>query len=122
MREGSRDPPLRWQAEIPPPHPDWSTLVRKPALVLVAACAGLLVGGAAAASASTPLPPLPDPSDCHSVNAFLHIDNVRSCDGDAAARTESAPPPLPVSVQRRDDGSVCVTVSLQVPQCVGPVD
>jgi len=93
---------------------------RRAAVTLLA---GLLVtGGASVASAQTLIPQLPDPSDCHSMNAFLHIDNVRSCDGDAA-RTEAAPPPLPVpvSVTRRPDGSVCVTVSLQVPQCVGPI-
>ncbi|MCU1602733.1 MAG: hypothetical protein JWO22_3442 [Frankiales bacterium] len=26
------------------------------------------------------IPELPDPTDCHSMNRFLHIDNVRSCD------------------------------------------
>ena len=94
---------------------------RRAAVTLLAGL--LLAGGASVASASTPLPPLPDPSDCHSMNRFLHIDNVRSCDGGSSARTESAPPPLPVpvSVQRRQDGSVCVTVSVQVPQCVGPI-
>ena len=39
----------------------------------------------------------------------------------AGVGTVAAPPPLPVSVQRRPDGSVCVTISLQVPQCVGPI-
>jgi hypothetical protein len=41
----------------------------------------------------------------------------------ASSSTTTAPPPVPVpvSVQRRPDGSVCVTISLQLPQCVGPV-
>lgn len=90
---------------------------RRAALVL----AGLLIGaGASVASAQTPVP-LPDLTDCHSVNAFLHIDNVRDCDDPAGSRAEAGPPPLPVSVQRRSDGAVCVTISLQVPQCVGPI-
>jgi hypothetical protein len=29
-------------------------------------------------------------------------------------------PPVPVSVTHGSDGSVCVTVSLQVPQCLSP--
>lgn len=48
-------------------------------LALLAVTAGLLVGLAVPASASSSLP-LPNPSDCHSMNAFLHIDNVRDCD------------------------------------------
>jgi hypothetical protein len=68
---------------------------RRAAVTLLAGL--LLTGGAAAASASTPGPALPDPTDCHSLNKFLHIDNVRSCDGYPPAKTESAPPPLPVS-------------------------
>jgi hypothetical protein len=43
--------------------------------------AGLLVALAVPASASTPGPKLPNPTDCHSMNEFLHIDNVRDCDG-----------------------------------------
>ena len=31
------------------------------------------------------VPQLPDPTDCHSMNKFLHIDNVRSCDGDPSS-------------------------------------
>jgi hypothetical protein len=92
--------------------------VRKLALSLAAAGA-LAVPFASDAAAQSVIPQLPDPTDCHSMNAFLHIDNVRDCDG--GARTDVAPPPLPVSVQRRSDGAVCVTVSEQVPQCVGPI-
>jgi hypothetical protein len=89
------------------------------AAVLLAAA--LVGGAAAAASAQSLVPQLPDPTDCHQVNALLHLDNVRDCDGSRAA--EAAPPPLPepVTVQRRSDGAVCVTVSEQLPQCVGPV-
>ncbi len=43
--------------------------------------AGLLVALAVPAGASTPLPQLPDPTDCHSMSAFLHIDNIRDCNG-----------------------------------------
>ncbi len=33
------------------------------------------------AEAQSLIPQLPDPTDCHDMNRFLHIDNVRSCDG-----------------------------------------
>jgi hypothetical protein len=48
----------------------------------VALLAGMLVGvGGPAASARSLVPKLPDPTDCHSMQEFLHVDNVRSCDG-----------------------------------------
>ena len=38
-----------------------------------------------------------------------------------AAPSFAAPPPVPVGVDRKPDGSVCVWVSLQVPYCTPPV-
>ena len=51
------------------------------------------------------------------------VASAQSTAPSAGASTTVAPPPVPVpvSVQRRPDGSVCVTISLQLPQCVGPV-
>jgi len=40
--------------------------------------------------------------------------------GGATAAT-AAPPPLPVYVTHKDDGSTCVTISEQVPQCAPPI-
>ena len=39
-----------------------------------------------------------------------------------ATAASAAPPPLPVYVQHNDDGSVCVTISEQVPHCTPPVN
>ena len=38
-----------------------------------------------------------------------------------ATAASAAPPPVPVYVQHNDDGSVCVTISQQVPHCTPPV-
>jgi hypothetical protein len=48
-------------------------------LALLLAAAGLVLGATAPALASIPGPGLPNPADCHSMNEFLHIDNVRDC-------------------------------------------
>lgn len=45
--------------------------------------AGLLVALSVPASAALPGPKLPNPTDCHSMNEFLHIDNVRDCNSDS---------------------------------------
>ncbi|MFN2538559.1 MAG: hypothetical protein ABR549_10470 [Mycobacteriales bacterium] len=94
--------------------------MHKLALVL-AATAAMTVPLVASAAAQTPVPGVPDPTDCHAMNKLLHIDNVRNCDPLLGANAQATTPPPPVSVQRRSDGSICVTVSLQVPQCVGPI-
>jgi hypothetical protein len=49
-------------------------------VVLTALAAALLGTGAAPAFAALPVD-LPDPTDCHEVNDFLGIDNVRDCSG-----------------------------------------
>lgn len=43
--------------------------------------AGVLVALSVPASAAPPVPKLPDPTDCHSMSEFLHIDYIRDCDG-----------------------------------------
>ena len=43
--------------------------------------AGAVLAMAGPALAAPPVGPLPDPTDCHSMNKFLHIDNVTNCDG-----------------------------------------
>ena len=49
-------------------------------LLVAVAVVGLLTGAAGAASAAPGLPTVP--KNCHEVNELLHIDNVRSCDGE----------------------------------------
>lgn len=39
----------------------------------------------------------------------------------ASAASAAAPPPPPVGVYQDGHGGVCVVVSQQVPQCVGPL-
>lgn len=41
-----------------------------------------VLAGPAAAVAAPPVT-VPDPTDCHSMNKFLHIDNVRDCDNNS---------------------------------------
>lgn len=89
--------------------------MRRAVLVLAV---GAVVAGGSAATASVIPGGLPDPRDCHQMNKLLHIDNVRDCSGSSVALK---PPPV-VGVSQRPDGAVCVTVSEQVPQCVGPID
>ena len=54
-------------------------------VVAVALLAGALLGGGATSALAEPqvpgVPGLPDPTDCHSMQRFLHITNVVSCDG-----------------------------------------
>jgi hypothetical protein len=93
--------------------------------LLVAAAAAAVLTGAAGGALAAP-PELPSvPKDCHEWNELLHIQNVRSCDGDPsseATRTQAGPPPVPVGVHVREDGSVCVGISYQVPQCTPPMN
>lgn len=97
----------------------------------VVAASTIAVGVALAAPALAgpelpTIPRLPDLSDCEEVNDFFGVDNVRECDNSGGRSTVAVagPPslPVPVSVDRRPDGSLCVTISEQVPQCVGPLD
>lgn len=57
--------------------------MRRTLLVAALAVAPLLA--AAPAIAAPPVPTLPDPTDCHEVQDFFHIQNVMSCDGPADA-------------------------------------
>lgn len=48
----------------------------------VLAVVGFIGAGAAPALAAPPSPIPSVPQNCHEWNALLHIDNVRSCDGE----------------------------------------
>jgi hypothetical protein len=48
---------------------------------------------------------------------------VRDCnDPPPGEASRAVAPPKIVSVDRRPDGSLCVTISEQVPQCIPPLD
>lgn len=89
-------------------------------LVIAAAVTALSAGAVAPALAGGPdLPKVP--TNCQEFNDLLGIDNVREC-GDPDPGARSGPPEVPVGVHVNQDGSVCVGISYQVPQCTPPLD